>query len=175
MQTLSTMLSGSIGIIHFVAAILALLTGTMVLASRKGTAKHRKLGYSYSVTMGIVLATSFLLYNLHGRFGILHWFAVVSSVTLLAGMIPMFLKRPKQYLKLHLAFMYWSVIGLYCAFFAEILTRIPHLFELDEDVFVVFYSMVGLATGLVGGIGSIYFRKYKKRWDMLAENWKKVT
>lgn len=159
------MLSNFIGVTHLIASIIALITGSFVLKNAKGTATHRKIGYVYTIAMAIVLLTSFMIYRLHGAFGILHWFAVVSSITLLAGMLPMFFKNPSNYLSLHFSFMYWSVIGLYCAFFAEILTRIPFLLELEDNVVVIFYSMVGIATGLVAGIGSYYFRRFKKKWN----------
>lgn len=164
------MLDSATGIIHFVASLTALITGTMVLANTKGTRRHKQIGYGYVLSMTVVLGTSFMLYKLHGSFGVLHWFAVISSLTLLGGMIPMFLKRPKNYLGLHFAFMYWSVIGLYCAFAAEILTRIPFVFEVEENILAVFYAMVGIATAMVGGIGSIYFRRYKSRWVKLVSS-----
>lgn len=163
------MLSSTTGIIHFAASIAALITGTLILWKIKGNKVHQQLGYAYTSTMFIVLVTSFMIYRLHGSFGILHWFAVISSLTLLGGMVPMWLKKPNTYLYYHFSFMYWSIIGLYCAFVAEIFTRIPIIYELDQDIATVFYAMVGIATALVGGIGSIYFRKLKPRWSELCD------
>ncbi|MFK7812406.1 MAG: DUF2306 domain-containing protein [Maribacter sp.] len=159
------MLSNSIGVIHLIASIIALIAGSLVLKNRKGTKIHKKTGYMYTIAMTIVLTTSFMIYRLHGAFGILHWFAVISSITLLAGMLPMFFKKPSNYMNLHSSFMYWSVIGLYCAFFAEVLTRIPFLLEVEDNITVVFYVMVGVATGVVAGIGSYFFRRFKKKWN----------
>ncbi|MFD2561184.1 DUF2306 domain-containing protein [Aquimarina rubra] len=167
------MFLSTIGIIHFTSSIISLISGTMVLVKSKGTKTHRQLGYLYTIAMLIVLATSFMLYRLHGSFGILHWFAVISSITLLCGIIPMLIKRPKGYLKLHLSFMYWSVIGLYCAFFAEVLTRIPFIFKLDKNIVTIFYTLVGLATTIVGGLGSVYFRKFKDTWINLVDDLEK--
>ena len=163
------MFLSAVGLVHFISSLLALLFGTLVLAKTKGTIMHKRLGYAYSVAMFLVLTTSFMIYRLHGSFGILHWFAVVSSLTLLLGMVPMFIKKPQQYLQLHLSFMYWSVIGLYCAFFAEVLTRIPFLLDIDKNTAVIFYALVGIATAIVGGLGSRYFKKYKNAWMALAE------
>ncbi|NNC46146.1 MAG: hypothetical protein HKN99_09710 [Winogradskyella sp.] len=159
------MLSSTTGIIHFIASIVALISGTIILAQTKGTQRHKQIGYTYCVSMLIVLVTSFMIYRLHGSFGILHWFAVISSLTLVGGMLPMLLKRPKNYISYHFSFMFWSVIGLYCAFVAEIFTRIPLIYEIDADVVGIFYAMVGIAAGLVGGIGSIFFRRYKQKWS----------
>lgn len=166
------MLSSTIGVIHFVASIFALVSGTYVLGALKGKRVHKQVGYVYSVSMFVVLLTSFMIYRLHGTFGILHVFAVISSVTLFAGMVPVLLKRPANYLTMHFSFMYWSVIGLYCAFSAEVFTRIPLVYELDANVVGIFYAMVGIASALVGGIGSIYFKKYKTRWIDYVENFK---
>ena len=166
------MLSSTIGVIHFVASIVALISGTYVLGALKGTKVHKQVGYVYFVSMFVVLLTSFMIYRLHGTFGILHVFAIISSATLFAGMIPMLVKQPANYLTLHFSFMYWSVIGLYCAFSAEIFTRIPLVYELDANVVGIFYAMVGIASALVGGIGSIYFKKYKTRWIDYVENFK---
>ncbi|NHF59392.1 hypothetical protein FK220_008580 [Flavobacteriaceae bacterium TP-CH-4] len=164
------MISNATGMVHLVASVIALITGTMVLIGTKATKKHQKIGYVYSLSMLVLLATSFMIYRLHGTFGVLHVFSVISGATLLAGMLPMFVKRPKDYLQYHFSFMYWSVIGLYCAFAAEIFTRIPILFELGKDITVTFYALVGLSAAAVGGVGSIYFRKYKDSWKALYQN-----
>jgi hypothetical protein len=52
--------------------------------------------------------------------------------------------------------MYWSVMGLYAAFVAETMVRIPD---------APFYNMVGWATGGVMLIGGIAFGYYKKSWE----------
>lgn len=158
------MLASTTGLIHFIASIIALISGTMVLSNTKGTQTHRQIGYVYSASMFIVLSTSFMIYRLHGTFGILHVFAVISSVSLIGGMLPMFLKSPKDYMIYHFSFMYWSVIGLYCAFCAEVFTRLPFIFDFQANIITVFYSLVGIASGLVGGIGAFYFKRYKEKW-----------
>ena len=170
------MLSGHIGLLHFITSLIALATGTYVLAIAKGSKKHKQIGYVYAVSMLILLATSFMLYNLHGSFGILHWFSVISSLTLLGGMVPIWLKKPKKtYLHYHFSFMYWSVIGLYSAFLAEILTRLPPLFGVSDNLMPVLYTLVGLAAAVVGGIGSVYFKKYKNRWLAIVEGAKTMV
>lgn len=66
--------------------------------------------------------------------------------------------------------MYWSVIGLYCAFFAEVLTRTPFILEVEDNIAVIFYAMVGVATDLVIIVGSFYFRKFKTTWNEFTNN-----
>tara|TARA_R110002051_G_scaffold290773_2_gene354473 strand:+ start:6797 stop:7306 length:510 start_codon:yes stop_codon:yes gene_type:complete len=162
------MISNSIGIGHLIASILALIAGSSVLKNPKGTKTHKQIGYIYTVAMSIVLISSFMIYRLHGTFGILHWFAVISSITLLAGIVPMFFKKPSNFINFHYSFMYWSVIGLYCAFFAEVLTRIPFILEVEDNIAVIFYAMVGVATAIVASIGSFYFRRFKKKWNVFT-------
>lgn len=153
-----------IGWFHTVMSLIALVTGSMVLAKTKGTATHKKVGRIYAVSMLLVCVTAFMIYRLHNAFGILHFFAIISTVTLILGMLPMYSKRNKNSIIVHLSYMYWSVIGLYCAFAAELFTRLPDLWNIDTD-FGVFYALIGLSSGTVGAIGSRYFKKNKKDWE----------
>lgn len=153
-----------IGWFHTLAAIIALITGSMVLAKTKGTSLHKKIGRVYGISMLVVCATSFMIYRVHGTFGILHIFACTSTITLFLGMLPMYLKGFKNPILAYLAWMYWSVIGLYCAFAAEIFTRLPDILKIEND-YGIFYALIGISAGLVGAIGSRYFKKNKKLWE----------
>ena len=104
-----------------------------------------------------------MIYRVHGTIGILHFFAFLSSITLLLGMLPLYRKNVKNPVVKHLAWMYWSVIGLYSAFVAEVLTRLPMIFDI-KNTFGIFYMLVGISAGLVGMIGGIFFRKKKNDW-----------
>ncbi len=72
-------------VVHVVATLMALVTGTGSLLAAKGTRCHRCLGRVYVGSMLVVLASAFGIYTLFGRFGIVHWGAVGSALTLLAG------------------------------------------------------------------------------------------
>lgn len=76
--------------------------------------------------MAVLIISSFFIYRLFGKFGVFHFFSLLSTFSLLAGMIPMFKKvrTPKDY-ETHFKRMYWSVAGLYAAFAAESFVRIP--------------------------------------------------
>ncbi|NNE32473.1 MAG: DUF2306 domain-containing protein [Winogradskyella sp.] len=153
-----------IGWTHTIFAIIALIAGSLVLNRVKGTALHKMTGKIYVVSMLIVCVTAFTIYRVHRTFGILHVFAVVSTITLFLGMLPMYIKGYKNPIVAHLAWMYWSVIGLYCAFTAEIFTRIPILLNIENN-YGIFYGLVFLSAGLVGMIGSRYFKTKKKIWE----------
>ncbi|WP_144802555.1 hypothetical protein [Maribacter sp. MAR_2009_72] len=97
-----------------------------------------------------------MIYRLFNAWGIFHYATLFSLLTILLGMIPIWTKKPTNTWKFrHFSFMYWSVIGLYSAFGAEILTRIPK---------ASFFGMVGLATVLILLVGAILFRKNKTKW-----------
>ncbi len=144
------------GTLHLISSILALVFGSVVIFGKKGTSTHKKWGYAYVVSMIGVNLTAFLIYKLFGGFGIFHFAALVSTLTLIGGMIPVLRrKNKKKYIFSHFAFMYWSVMGLYAAFASEILTRVPE---------TPFFGMVGIATGIIMTIAYIFFYRNKKIW-----------
>ncbi|MBX2945625.1 MAG: DUF2306 domain-containing protein [Cyclobacteriaceae bacterium] len=161
MQKLAFMAGNSLvhsptGLIHLFSAILALITGTIVLFSTKGTRSHRSTGYGYIASMLILNGTAFGLYRLFGRFGPFHVAALVSMLTLLMGILPLINRQSSgRWLVRHLTWMYYSVIGLYAAFASEIIVRIPGL---------PFAVMVVTASVTVTGVGVFIFIKNHQSW-----------
>ncbi|AKP52698.1 MULTISPECIES: DUF2306 domain-containing protein [Cyclobacterium] len=144
------------GLIHLISSSSALLFGTLVLMLKKGTKLHVKMGYLYLISMGVLILTALMIYRLFNGWGIFHFATLFSLLTIILGMIPVWTKKPLNTWKFrHFTFMYWSVIGLYSAFGAEILTRIPKS---------PFFGMVGLATVLILFFGAIFFRKNRRKW-----------
>lgn len=137
----------TLGWIHTAFGIVALLAGITVLVIRKGTRWHRTLGQFYLTSMVGLNVTGLSIYNLTGYFGPFHWLALSSLLTLIAGMIPVFTRRPKgRWLEKHAIFINISFIGLVAATSAEITSRIPGL----ESAFGL---VVGGTSALVIGIG----------------------
>ena len=123
---MNTLTGSFAGQIHLISGIVALIFGGAVLVAKKGTQIHRKVGYLYIVSMAILIISSFFVYRLFGKFGIFHVLSLVSTFSLLAGMIPMSKKvRTLKDFETHFKRMYWSVAGLYAAFAAESFVRIP--------------------------------------------------
>ena len=120
------LIGNDVGFIHLISGILSLLFGGLVILLKKGTAMHKRVGYIYVFNMVILIASSFGIYRLFGKFGLFHYLSLVSMFSLFAGMLPMFkkVKLPKDY-ETHFKRMYWSVAGLYAAFAAESFVRIP--------------------------------------------------
>ena len=144
----------ALGWIHMIFGMVALLAGTAVVLMRKGTRWHRTLGHIYLTSMISLNVTALFIYNLTGYFGPFHWLALSSLLTLLAGMIPVFTRRPKgRWLEKHAIFINISFIGLVAATSAEITSRIPGL----ESAFGL---VVGGTSALVIGIGMALMYRY---------------
>jgi len=154
------------GLIHFIASIFALILGTFILVLNKGTTKHKIFGRLYALAMLVVLITAFMTYRLFGTWGIFHWTAVISSLTLVCGLIPILIKRPiNNYKSFHFSFMYWSIMGVYGAFVSETLVRMPKVVVESGIPNSVFYNMTGIGIVLVMGLGVYFFLKFKPKWD----------
>lgn len=148
--------NSSLGWFHLLTAFAAMLLGAFVLATPKGTRRHKRVGYAYVFTMLLVCGSALSIYRLTGTFGIFHVTAIVGLLTLAGGMMPMFLKKiDPKYKATHLWFMYYSVLGLYAAFASELIVRIP-----DKP----FYTMVGIATGTIFLVGTIFILRKEKVW-----------
>jgi uncharacterized membrane protein len=116
----------ALGLVHTLLGALALLFGLAVVVQRKGTRTHQRIGRAYFASMLLLNGTSFMIYDLYGRFGPFHIAAVISMATTAAGFLPAYLRRPHTtWMAVHGIFMGWSYVGLLAAFVAEIATRIP--------------------------------------------------
>ena len=138
----------TLGWIHTIFGLVALAAGTAVLLIRKGTRWHRTLGHVYLTAMVSLNVSGLFIYNLYGHFGPFHWMALGSLLTLIAGMVPVFTRRPKgSWLEWHAVFINGSFVGLAAATAAEVTSRIPG----TEDIFGL---VVGVTSALVIGIGA---------------------
>lgn len=150
------------GWIHFIAAILSLISGTFILLRPKGDKIHKASGYVYVISMVIVLVTSFMIYRLFDGFGIFHAFACISTFALLGGMMPMLKeKRTVKDLRQHAEVMGWSVVGLYCAFISETCARL----RFDYAMIVL-----GVGCGLTCMFGSRLIKLALKKYYPIHES-----
>lgn len=155
---MNTLTGDSIGLTHLISGIIAIILGGLVLILKKGTKIHRKIGYGYVFSMIILLASSFGIYRLFGKFGIFHVLSLVSTFSLAAGMLPMLKKnRTPNDLETHFKRMYWSVAGLYAAFAAESFVRIPK--------FGGFWSAVAWSFVIAFVVCFVMFIKKRPEWS----------
>ena len=139
---------GSLGITHLVFAISALGSGLLVILLPKGTRIHRTAGHLYFTSMLGLNVTALSIYRLFGGFGPFHVAALLSLGSVLAGMVPVVLRRPrKNWLALHGHFMAWSYVGLLAAAVAETTSR-----TLDGS----FWLIVAVPALLVSAVAQIF-------------------
>ena len=165
----------SLGWTHTIAAIAALAAGAAVLLTRKGTRRHRQLGWAYVVSMLLLNGTALLIYRLSGRFGPFHVGAVFSFVTVVAGTAAALGARRARArrnaveraraLERHYQWMTWSYVGLAAAAVSEIATRIPAL-RPSAGPGLVFGITVVVASLLVVAVGARLIRR--RRSALLA-------
>lgn len=150
---MNPILHSPISLVHVIVALLAVGLGTGLLLTRKGTARHRQLGYIYAGCMMLVNLTAFRLYYLFGHFGIVHVGALLSLGTLVGG-IGMAIGRPANWLVWHYRFMGASVTGLYAAGLVESTYRFfPAPF---------FWPVCLGVSGLVFSIGAWLIGRYEQ-------------
>jgi uncharacterized membrane protein len=152
------LIGDNFGLIHLVSGVVALLFGGLVIILKKGTKIHKQVGYVYVFSMAVLIISSFGIYRLFGKFGLFHYLSLVSTFSLVAGMLPMFKKvrTPSDY-ETHFKRMYWSVVGLFAAFAAESFVRIPK--------FGGFWTAVAWSFVLVFVICFITFIKMRPVWS----------
>lgn len=153
----------TIGIFHTALATIALGSGLAIFTVAKGTKLHRAIGYLYVLSMLGLNLTALMIYRLFGGFGPFHVLAMISLITLVAGFVPVFTKRPKKtWLHRHYEWILWSYVGLVAAAASEFLTRVP-LFDRSAAGFT---AAVVIASSLIVFIGATII--YRKRQDVIS-------
>ena len=84
-----------LGAVHLWAATAALISGAVVVLRPKGVGPHKWIGRIYLVAMVLTLGTAFSIYELFGGFGAFHIAATVSTVTIVAGIMPAWRRKPR--------------------------------------------------------------------------------
>ncbi|REL36057.1 DUF2306 domain-containing protein [Thalassotalea euphylliae] len=169
-----------LGAIHTFAAAVALVTGAVVLASTKGNARHKTLGYTYIVSMLLVNVTAIPITNMSGNIGLFHLFILLSlPTTLLAIYYPLSARfssklsssNKDNWLMQHFAFTYWSYVGLIAAFIAEVMVRLPSIMlaadrRAAKDIALATNNSVIWAFAIMGVVmfvAELLFRVWHKR------------
>jgi uncharacterized membrane protein len=97
------------------AAVSALLVGAVVLGLPKGVGPHRLVGSTYVVCL-VVVDVAALSVHREATFGVFHALAVVSLLTIVAGVLPFLLgSRSPLAVNMHAYCMAWSYAGLVAA------------------------------------------------------------
>jgi len=100
---------------HVFAAVTALVVGAVVLRLPKGVGPHRLAGSVYVVCL-VTVDLAALSVHREARFGVFHALAVLSLLTIIAGVSPLLLgRRSPAAVYTHAYCMTWSYAGLVAA------------------------------------------------------------
>lgn len=151
------MIQSTAGLIHAIAASVALVAGLVVFARPRCTPFHRTMAYIYGGAMAVVVVTALSIYHLTKSFNFLHVATIVSCFPLIIGISTALTRRPKdRWLRIYYYWMGWSYVLLCAAFCAEIATRImmPYLsshFGIQSAL--VYAAIVGFTSLFVVVLG----------------------
>jgi uncharacterized membrane protein len=149
----------TIGQVHLASAIVALAAGAWTVWRPKGTAAHRRVGWSYAASMLTLNVTALMIYRLTGTFGPFHVAALISLATVIFGIVPAWKRRPaKTWLDRHYFWMTYSYVGLLAATVAETATRIPALQAFAGGPTLTFWTVVVVSSLAVFVVGSRIIR-----------------
>ena len=137
------------GLVHLAVSLAAILFGTAVLLTRKGTRKHRRLGRAYLLMMLALNVTALAIYELFDGFGLFHWMALFSLASVLLGYWPAWRKSAGWKVR-HAYFMTGSYVGLIAALVSEVATR---------TAIVPFFEAVAIASAGVIVVGVWWMRR----------------
>ena len=104
---------------HLILALIALIIGSINLISKKGTKRHKLIGWFWIIFMTYVSISSFWIKELND--GAYSWIHLLSIVTLLS-LIFSIIAIKFGFIKIHSFFMIGTYIGL---FIAGIFTLMP--------------------------------------------------
>ncbi|HKY17306.1 MAG TPA: DUF2306 domain-containing protein [Rhizomicrobium sp.] len=155
------MVHSTMGSVHMVTALAAIVLGCAVTILPKGRAPHRLLGLAYVFAMLLTNISALMLYNLTGRFNLFHAFALLSLVLTLPGLL-MPIMRPRNWIFHHVHLMGWSYLGLLAAAANEAAIRLPLHLDTAPRILAA-GAIIAVGTGVVGFI-------LRPRWERAAHN-----
>jgi uncharacterized membrane protein len=128
------------GWLHSLACIVALVAGTYVMVARKGTRRHRLLGWWYAGAMAVQAVTIMVVYRFDfipghkpaaHTFGIFHWMAVASFLLVaLSIFAAMRQRKGRAWAHVHAQAMLASVYLLVGGLINEMVVRVLPLRDL---------------------------------------------
>jgi uncharacterized membrane protein len=122
-----------LGWVHFIASLVALAVGGLVLVRTKGTAAHRRSGRVYLLAIVLTSMTALIIYRL-GVFFFPHWFAIAALTVTGIGVGAAHFKKPRTgWTHLHLTCMLLSLYILIGGGVNELFLRVGVLHRLVPD------------------------------------------
>ena len=141
--------------IHTAFGVVALVAGAWNLAARKGTRRHRRVGWVYVASMAGLLLTSFFIFELFGGFGPFHAMSLLSGGTLaIALYYPLRREKHAGWVEAHYFWIAYSYVGL-------VMATGSHLFDYLPEW--SFWTRAALFWGLPYAVGSALIFGWKAR------------
>ena len=104
---------------HLILALIALIIGSINLISKKGTTRHKLIGWFWIIFMTYVSISSFWIKELNdGDYSWIHLLSIITLLSLIFSIIAI----KFGFVKIHSFFMLGTYIGL---FIAGIFTLMP--------------------------------------------------
>jgi len=111
---------------HTLISVAAMISGGVIFFFTKGTQTHRKIGFTYVLSMALSLITSFFIYNMFDGFGAFHVMSIISILTISIGMyFPLFGRSISGWPIHHYFWMSYSYVGLWMAFLSHFIQYMP--------------------------------------------------
>lgn len=112
--------------VHTAFGVIALVAGGANLLRRKGTSRHRQIGWIYAGAMYALLLTSFFIYEAFGQFGVFHVLSIFSGVTLTVALyFPLRRWHHPHWMAHHYMWISYSYIGLVMATGSHLMDAVP--------------------------------------------------
>jgi len=146
-----------LGWVHFIASLVALVVGALVLMRPKGTPVHKLRGRIYVVA---VLATSITALGIYrrGDFFFAHWFGVAALIAITVGIAAAHFKIPRTgWMHLHLTCMLVSFYILIDGGVNEVFLRVNVLRRLIPNFDSPVIGMTHLAVMIFFAGLIVYF------------------
>jgi uncharacterized membrane protein len=159
----------SLGWVHLVASVAALVAAPVVLASAKGTPIHKRCGRIYVAASLVTSTTALGIYRL-GVFFFPHWFAIASLLTTALGFAAAHFKVPGTgWVHVHLTCMLASVYILVGGGVNEVFLRVNFLHRLVLNLNSPIVGMTHLAMMISFAMLIIYFNLREWRRQLTPE------
>jgi len=125
LRPLRDMPESLVGYLNLTSAVLALISGAVVLGMLKGTRAHIRAGRSYLACMIAVNISALAIYRITGEFGAFHALALISLGSVLAGFL-VARYGGHGWIFGHAFIMLWSYVGIVAAAVSEAATHFLH-------------------------------------------------
>jgi uncharacterized membrane protein len=84
-----------LGWVHFIAGLIAVGLGAVIIVRPKGTPTHRRWGRIYVIAVWATSSTALGIYRL-GVFFFAHWFGVAALIVIVLGVMAAHFKIPQK-------------------------------------------------------------------------------